>query len=137
MKNFDLMQIILKWKLTLAIVLGVSIILSAVFSSAYFIKPKYKSVAIIYPSNLMPYSQESPTEQMLQLFQSDSIFDHVVAHFNLISHYKLDSLSPTIYNELLFLYNENVSIKKTEEEFEYKYQGVWTTESAGQAWWVE
>jgi len=116
MKNFDLMQIILKWKLTLAIVLGVSIILSAVFSSAYFIKPKYKSVAIIYPSNLMPYSQESPTEQMLQLFQSDSIFDHVVAHFNLISHYKLDSLSPTIYNELLFLYNENVSIKKTEYE---------------------
>lgn len=116
MKNFDLLNIILKWKLTLAIVLGASVVLSTVFSSTLFIDPKYKSWAVIYPSNLMPYSQESPTEQMLQLFQSDSVFNHVVKHFNLVSHYKLDSASPTIYNQLLGLYNENVSIKKTEYE---------------------
>jgi hypothetical protein len=53
---------------------------------------------------------------MLQLFQSDSVFNHVVAHFHLASHYKLDSLSPTLHNELLNIYNENVSIKKTEYE---------------------
>ncbi|TAL58150.1 MAG: hypothetical protein EPN85_12240 [Bacteroidetes bacterium] len=116
MKNFDLLNIILKWKITLAIVLGSSIVLSAIFSSAFFIDPKYKSWAIIYPSNLMPYSQESPTEQMLQLFQSDSIFNHVVEHFHLIGHYKLDSLSPIIYNQLQNIYNENVSVKKTEYE---------------------
>jgi hypothetical protein len=116
MKNFDLLNIILKWRMPLGIVLGATIVLSAVFSSSYFIDPKYKSTAIIYPSNLMPYSLESPTEQMLQLFQSDSIFNHVVEHFDLISHYKLDSNSATIYNQLLNIYNENVSIKKTEYE---------------------
>lgn len=116
MKNFDLLNIILKWRVTLAIVLGSSVVLSAVFSSQLFIDPKYRSTAVIYPSNLMPYSEESPTEQMLQLFQSDSIFNHVVKHFNLVMHYKLDSLSPTIYNQLLNLYSENVSIKKTEYE---------------------
>lgn len=116
MKNFDLISIVLKWKVTLAIILGLSIVLSTIFSSKYFITPKYRSTTIIYPSNLTPYSQESPTEQMLQLFQSDSIFNHVVKHFNLISHYKLDSSSLTIQNELLYLYNENVSIKKTEYE---------------------
>jgi capsule polysaccharide export protein KpsE/RkpR len=116
MKNFDLLNIILKWKITLLVVIGVSIVLSSVFSSKYFIKPKYKSIAVIYPSNLMPYSQESPTEQMLQLFQSDSIFNHVVDHFRLAKHYCLDSASPTIHNELLGMYNENVSIKKTEYE---------------------
>lgn len=116
MKDFDLLNIVNKWKVTLAIVLGSSIVLSAIFSSKYFIDPKYKSWAVIYPSNLMPYSQESPTEQMLQLFQSDSIFNHVVNHFKLASHYELDSLSPVIHNELLNIYNENVSIKKTEYE---------------------
>ena len=116
MKDFDLLNIILKWKITLLLVIGASVIFSSVFSSKYFIKPKYRSVAVIYPSNLMPYSQESPTEQMLQLFQSDSIFNHLADHFDLIKHYGLDSASPTIHNELLGLYNENVSIKKTEYE---------------------
>lgn len=116
MKNFDLLHIIFKWKVTLAVVLALSVILSIVFSSSYFIKPKYKSWAVLYPSNLMPYSQESPTEQMLQLFQSDSVFNHVVNHFDLVRHYELDSASPTLKHQLLSLYNENVSIKKTEYE---------------------
>ena len=116
MKNFDLLSILWKWKITLLVVVVLSVILSSVFSSSYFIKPKYKSTAIIYPSNLMPYSQESPTEQMLQLFQSDSIFNHVSDYFHLIQHYRLDSASPTIHNELLGMYSENISIKKTEYE---------------------
>ena len=116
MKNFDLLNIILKWKITLVIVIALAVVLSAVFSSPFFIKPKYKSTAVIYPSNLMPYSQESPTEQMLQLFQSDSIFNHLAAYFHLIKHYELDSASPTIHHELLGTYNENVAIKKTEYE---------------------
>lgn len=116
MKNFDLLSILWKWKVTLAIVVILSIVLSAVFSSPYFIKPKYKSFAVIYPSNLTPYSQESVTEQMLQLFQSDSIFNHVADYFHLVQHYRLDSASPTIHNELIGMYNDNVSIKKTEYE---------------------
>ena len=116
MKNFDLLNIILKWKKTLTAVMGTSVLLSVIFSSSFFIKPKYKSVAIVYPSNLFPYSQESPTEQMLQLFQSDSVFNHVVKYFNLVEHYKLDSASPILRNELIGVYNENVSIKKTEYE---------------------
>lgn len=116
MKNFDLLNIIFKWKITLAVVLVLSVALSAVFSSSYFIRPKYKSWAVIYPSNLMPYSQETPTEQMLQLFQSDSVFNHVVNHFGLVRHYGLDSASPILKHQLLGIYNENVSIKKTEYE---------------------
>lgn len=116
MRNFDLLNIILKWKITLAVVIAGTVALSALFSSPYFIKPKYKSFAVIYPSNLTPYSQESVTEQMLQLFQSDSIFNHVADYFHLVQHYRLDSASPTIHNELIGMYNDNVSIKKTEYE---------------------
>lgn len=116
MKNFDLLTIIMKWKITLSIVVGLAVVLSSVFSSPFFIKPKYKSTAVIYPSNLIPYSQESSTEQMLQLFQSDTIFNHVVDYLDLVQHYGLDSASPIIHHELLGIYNENVSIKKTEYE---------------------
>ena len=116
MKNFDLLNILWKWKRTLTVVTGVSIVLSFLFSSPIFIKPKYKSTAIVYSTNLIPYSQESATEQMLQLFQSDSIFNHVVNHFHLAKHYGLDSASTSIRYDLLSYYNENVSIKKTEYE---------------------
>lgn len=116
MKNIDLLNIILKRKITLAIVVVSAGILAVVFSSPYFIKPKYKSTAIIYPSNLMPYSQESPTEQMLQLFQSDSVFNHVVNYFHLVKHYGLDSADPVFRHKLFGIYHENVSIKKTEFE---------------------
>src|ERR1051326_6327401 len=116
MKNFDLLNIIFKWKFTLLIAAVIAVVLSSVFSSSFFIKPKFKSTAVIYPSNLMPYSQESPTEQMIQLFQSDSIFNDVVKHFNLVQHYGLDSASPVLRNELMGIFNENISIKKTEYE---------------------
>lgn len=116
MKNFDLIEIILKWKKTLAIVAAVAVILASVFSAPAFIKPKYKSTAILYPSNLMSYSEETPTEQMLQLFQSDSIFNHIAKKFNLVKHYDLDSTSPILRYELMKMYTENVSIKKTEYE---------------------
>jgi capsule polysaccharide export protein KpsE/RkpR len=116
MKNIDLWNIILKWKITLGIVIVLAAVLSAVFSSPFFIKPKYKSTAVIYPSNLMPYSGESPTEQMIQLFQSDTVFNHLVNYFNLVQHYGLDSADPVLHHKLLGIYNENVSIKKTEYE---------------------
>ena len=110
MNNFDILKIILKWKTVLVIVIISSIILSSIFSSPYFIKPKYKSTAIIYPSNLAPYGIETPTEQMLQLFQSNSIFNHIVNRFNLIEHYELDSTSSATHYKLQKTYNENISI---------------------------
>lgn len=116
MKNFDLLKIAYKWKMTLILVVLATAILSVLFSSPFFIQPKYKSTAIIYPYNIAPYSQESPTEQMIQLFQADSVFTHVTEHFNLIKHYDLDTTSPTLQFELLSTYNKNVSIKKTEYE---------------------
>jgi len=116
MKNFDLINIILKWKITLGIVIVFAVILSSVFSSPFFIKPKYKSTAIIYPSNLTSYSHETPTEQMLQLLQSDSIFTRLADYFHLIEHYELDSAGPTVHHDLFATYSENISIRKTEYE---------------------
>lgn len=94
----------------------ITAILSIFISSPVFIKPKYKSIAVIYPYNIAPYSQESPTEQMIQLFQADSVFTHVTEYFNLAQHYDLDTTAATAKYDLLSAYNKNVTIKKTEYE---------------------
>lgn len=111
------MQLILRWKKHLIIVGLISLVGSILFSSPFFIKPKYKSFALIYPSNLIAYSTESSTEQMLQLTQSYDIRDKIINTFHLFEHYNIDTLkNKTFKSEVYKKYDENIIIKKTEYE---------------------
>jgi len=104
-------------KIKVFIVVGIiSIIASAVFSSSFFISPKFKSDASVYPSNLMQYSDESETEQLLQLFYGNDIRDSIIDKYDLISHYDVDSSSAGYLYNLHKEYNSNISIKKTSYE---------------------
>ncbi len=84
---------------TLIVLAGV---LAAVFSSAWFITPMFKSYTIVYPANITPYSEESETEQMLQLLQSRDIKDSVIKEFDLAKHYEIDSSYKYFYTTLLY-----------------------------------
>jgi uncharacterized protein involved in exopolysaccharide biosynthesis len=113
----DLLKLIFKWKKHLLLVGTVSLLGSILFSSPLFIKPKYKSFALIYPSNLIAYSTESATEQMLQITQSYDIRNQVINKFNLYAHYDIDTNKVKSYKSLIYkLYDENITIKKTEYE---------------------
>lgn len=113
----DLLKLIFKWKKPLLIVGIVSLLGSIIFSSPTFIKPKYKSFALIYPSNLIAYSTESATEQMLQITQSYDIRNQVIKQFNLYKHYNIDTNKVKSYQNIIYkLYDENITIKKTEYE---------------------
>ena len=58
--NQHLIEIIWKWKKHLIAVAILAIVISAIFSSSTFIKPKFKSTARIYPSkNIYVFSEES------------------------------------------------------------------------------
>ena len=114
--SIKLIQLIFKWKFHFLIVIILAVVLSIVFSGPYFIKPKYKSYTIIYPSNLIPYSSETPTEQMLQLFRSDEIRDGIIKKFNLIQHYHIDTTKPYYYTTVMNEYEDNVTIEKTRYE---------------------
>ncbi|MFM7218314.1 MAG: hypothetical protein ACKO1U_09870 [Bacteroidota bacterium] len=94
-----------------------STVLAVVFSSSFFIPPKFKSYAIIYPSNLIAYSTESTTEQMLQIAQSSDIRDEVIRNLDLYKHYKIDTLTNKQFrSEVIGMFEDNVTIKKTEYE---------------------
>ena len=115
--SVELINLLAKWKKQLFLVAGASLVLSVIFSSTFFIKPKFKSVAVLYPSNLIAYSTESATEQMLQLTQSSDIRNRVINAFKLIEHYDIDSTSnKTFKTDVYKMYDENVNIKKTEYE---------------------
>jgi hypothetical protein len=114
--NISLLKILVKWKLQLGVVLIVSIMLGLIFSSEFFIQPKYKSTAVIYPANLTPYGNETATEQMLQLLQSADIRKSVCDKFNLAEHYKVNTSKQGGLSSLYNAFNENVDIRRTEFE---------------------
>jgi len=116
MNSLELINIVNRWKWHLVIVAAVAFCVSVIFSGPSFITPKYKSFAIVYPGNLVAYSTESPTEQMLQLLESSFIRDRVISTFHLASRYDLDTTGDQWRSELYRRYEQNVGISKTEYE---------------------
>jgi LPS O-antigen subunit length determinant protein (WzzB/FepE family) len=111
--NVNLLQVFLKWKIHLFAILLLAFIASVIFSGERFIKPKYKSVAIVYPSNISPYSDESQSEQSLEIFNSFDIRDSVIRKLNLGAHYKFNKQDKLYNTHLYDEYSTNVTIKKT------------------------
>jgi uncharacterized protein involved in exopolysaccharide biosynthesis len=114
--NIHLMRIFIKWKWHLLIIASVAAIFAFIFSGSFFIKPKFKSFALVYPSNIAPYSDESESEQMLQWLQSRDIRDSVIRKFDLAKHYRIDTGYKYYHSTMANLYNENVKINKTQWE---------------------
>ncbi len=98
-------------------VVGVLAILAGIiFSSPTFIRPKYKSEAVLYPMNLTPYSNESATEQMLQLLESNEITDALIELFDLYTKYGIDSSEQGSRYLMLKEIRDNIQITKTSYE---------------------
>ncbi|MFT4681546.1 MAG: capsule polysaccharide export protein KpsE/RkpR [Flavobacteriales bacterium] len=112
----QLLSLIIRWWKQLFIVALVAAVLAMVFSSPMFIKPKYKSVAVLYPANIIPMGTETPTEQMLQVFESETITEALSTEFGLYSHYGIDSNKAGHRTKLRDQFEENVSFEKTKYE---------------------
>jgi len=117
LQSADIFKVISDSRKPLIIVGVIAGIAAAIFSGPAFIKPRFKSEAVLYPSNLTKYSDESPTEQLIQLLQASDIRDSVIKAFNLYQHYDIDSVNnKTHRTEIFKIYDQNVSINKTEYE---------------------
>ena len=109
-------RLLLRWKVQFIVVTIIAVIAAAVFSSDWFIKPRYKSSATVYPANVVPFSEESTTEQILQIFQSGHIRDAVIRKFDLAKHYGVDTTGKEGHAKLIGTYQFFVSISKTQYE---------------------
>ena len=111
--NLNLLKLIIKWKFHLMVILVVALAASAVISGPNFIKPRFKSVAIVYPSNIASYSDESETEQMLQWFNSQDIKDSIVDIFQLDKNWGIDKSYKYYKSTIMYEYGKNIKISKT------------------------
>lgn len=116
LENSSLLAVLNKWKIHLLLIALVACILAFFFSSPIFITPKFKSKALVYPSNIAPYSNESMTEQMMEMMKSGFVKDSLVKSFNLFSKYNISSTSPNKRAILDNIYGERVIIERTDYE---------------------
>lgn len=114
--NSEVFGLILRWWKQLAGVAFLALLLSAIFSSPFVIAPKYKSFAVLYPANIIPMGTETPTEQMLQVLESDNIRDSVVSLYHLYEAYEIDPAANSARSAIIREYQSNVIHRKTEYE---------------------
>ena len=114
--NLSLVQLILKWKWHIIIITAVAALCGAIFSSSMFITPLYKSVAVAYPANISPYSDESETEQMIEIINSSSIMDSIVKKYDLWTDYNIDRNDPHAKTYMINEYRGKIKIGKTPNE---------------------
>lgn len=104
----EILDFIWQWRKQLGIVMLATLILSALFSSPLFIKPKYKSIVVFYPTTnnsisraLLPemgqraqdaleFGAEEEAEKALQILQSSKLRDRLIQQFDLLNYYKID-----------------------------------------------
>lgn len=114
--TIGLIQIALKWKKHLLIIVVAAIVVSFVFSLPFFMPEKFRSSAIVYPSNLVIYSTESPTEQMLQQLASETIRARIIKSFDLYTHYDIDTAKGFPVTRMFNMYDANIKFNKTQFE---------------------
>ena len=118
-----------KYKLQLLVIFLMSFIISATIS--LYIQEKYKSTAVIYPSNtssvakalistkfggktdIMEFGEEEKSEQLLEILNSDKVKAKVIEQFNLMAHYGIHPEETETPNyDLHELFEENISFKQ-------------------------
>jgi capsular polysaccharide biosynthesis protein len=111
--NTPILKAIFKFKWHIIAITILAAALGAFFSGPNFITPKYKSEAVVYPNGRAEFSDETFTEQMLQVMDSQEILDSVAEAFDLMQHYKIDNNYQFAKTALIGEYRDRVSISKT------------------------
>lgn len=120
------------WRKILLIVTVIAIITSIIFSSPFFITPKYKATVIMFPTStnsvskalmtdnfgakqdILEFGAEEQAEQLLQILNSNKIRARVIQKYNLLEHYDIDPDSKYKNTYLFKEYESNITFRRTE-----------------------
>lgn len=131
LRSTNLFTTIFKWRYHLIIIAVVAAIAGAIFSGPAFIKPRYKADIVMFapatnsiskmivgdnPNIYDPleFGEENQTEQLLQILNSKDLKDRVIKRFGLMQHYGIDSTTEHMKTKLYDIYDDNVSINRTQ-----------------------
>lgn len=134
-KEFDnsaIVSFLYKWRTPILIVAAIALVASVIFSSPWFITPKYRSTVIMFPAatnsvskvliaqnsgvkeDILGFGEEEQAEQMLQILNSNMIRDRIIAKYDLMEHYGIDPTSNYKYTRLVREYENNIKFRRTE-----------------------
>lgn len=111
-----LLNIISKWKKQLIITGLIAAVAAFIVTRPFIMAPLFKSVAVVYPANILPYSTESTTETMLQFIQSDEVRELFISKMDLYNHYKIDPKDKLARTYLAEQLNEKLQVSRTQYE---------------------
>jgi uncharacterized protein involved in exopolysaccharide biosynthesis len=115
--NQRILQVIWRRKFHFIVVGAIAVLLSAIFSGPAFIKPKFKSTARVYPTNNVAlFSEESESEQLLEIINSRDIKLKMFDVFNLSEAYTIDRNDPQYLTYMFDTDNKNGNAGKTKFE---------------------
>ncbi len=132
MNSKNIVRLILKNKVNVFIILAVAVVCAIVFSSKAFIKPLYKSSAIIYPTTTYSTSkaimntngliyvdpleigEEAQTDQMMQILKSGIIREKIIEKYDLMNHYGINENCQNKIYKLNKNYDNRIKIRRTE-----------------------
>lgn len=131
LQSVNLFVAIYKWKLHLLIATVLAALAAIIFSGPAFIKPRYKAQTILFSPNTNsisaltitenPYAidatqfgEDEETEQLMQMLNSTQLKDRTINLFDLREHYGIDTTLKDKQARLYSIFDENISIKRTE-----------------------
>jgi capsular polysaccharide biosynthesis protein len=127
-----LLRFLYEWRKPLLLAPVIAGIVAAIASTPIFIQPLYESIVTVFPATtnspskaLLPqnsyqdedfleFGAEEQAEQLIQILNSDAIFDTIVERFDLIRHYDLDTTSKTLRTDLWEEYSDKISFQRTQ-----------------------
>ncbi len=126
----NLIVYLYSWRKPLILFSLLAAILAAIFSAPFFIKPKYKSQVVLFPTttnsvskalldernsdkDILEFGKEEEAEQLLQILNSDQIRSRIIQKYDLMNHYEIDKDSPFKNTLLNQEYESNVSYNRT------------------------
>jgi uncharacterized protein involved in exopolysaccharide biosynthesis len=130
-KFTDILGYAIKWRKHLIILAVASIVLSAVFTMPFIIKPKYKAEVIFYPTTInsignalftdlnkreadpLAFGEELEAENALQLLSSSSMTGRIIKDFDLMKHYDIDPKGSQAKTTLANKFNSNIEFRRT------------------------
>ncbi|NUM32420.1 MAG: hypothetical protein HUU47_08865 [Bacteroidetes bacterium] len=131
LKFIDLLTYTIKWKKHLIILGIIAILVSAVITMPFIIKPKYKAEVIFYPATInsignalftdlnkreadpLAFGEEMEAENALQLLSSSSMTNRIVKNYDLMKHYKIDPNDKQAKTKLNNKFRKNIEFKRT------------------------
>jgi len=130
--NFiDIVSLVWKYRKHLLIITFCAALLSAIFSSPFFITPKYQSEVVFYPTTInsignamltdltqrqadpLAFGEEEEAENALQLLNSSAVQDRIVKNFDLLNHYEIDVDGGSPQTDLGRMMKSNIKFDRT------------------------